>query len=104
MADESTPEIYQLHVWIRRISPMIWRRLLVRTDSTLADLRAATHRGAQHRAAAYREAQAHGQRHHQAESPRQRHQRQPVIALDLPPNLARIACPPQQPVIPPCAA
>src|SRR5512143_1448121 len=32
------PEIYQVHVWIRRISPMIWRRLLVRSDCTLADL------------------------------------------------------------------
>ena len=31
-------EIYQLHVWIRQISPMIWRRLLVRSDSTIADL------------------------------------------------------------------
>lgn len=31
-------EIYQLHVWIRLISPMIWRRLLVRSDSSIADL------------------------------------------------------------------
>jgi hypothetical protein len=31
-------EIYQLHVWIRQISPMIWRRLLVRSDSSVADL------------------------------------------------------------------
>src|SRR5204863_363300 len=31
------PEIYLLHVWIRHISPMIWR-LLVRSDSTLAAL------------------------------------------------------------------
>jgi hypothetical protein len=38
MADETTPEIYQLHVWIRQISPMIWRRPLVRGDSTLAAL------------------------------------------------------------------
>src|SRR3954453_18929920 len=38
MADETTPEIYLLHVWIRQISPMIGRRLLVRSDSTLADL------------------------------------------------------------------
>ena len=29
---------YRLHVWIRQISPMIWRRLLVRSDSTIADL------------------------------------------------------------------
>ncbi len=27
-----------MHVWIRHISPMIWRRLLVRCDSTIADL------------------------------------------------------------------
>jgi hypothetical protein len=34
----SSPEVYQLHVWLREISPMIWRRLLVRSDSTIADL------------------------------------------------------------------
>ena len=38
MVHEATPEVYQLHVWIRQISPMIWRRLLVRSDSTLAQL------------------------------------------------------------------
>jgi hypothetical protein len=38
MADETVPEIYRLHVWIRLISPMIGRRLLVRSDSTLAAL------------------------------------------------------------------
>jgi Plasmid pRiA4b ORF-3-like protein len=38
MANETTPEVYQLHAWIRQISPMIWRRLLVRSDSTLANL------------------------------------------------------------------
>ncbi|HEX5484155.1 MAG TPA: plasmid pRiA4b ORF-3 family protein [Terriglobia bacterium] len=38
MEDESGVEVYQAHVWIRRISPMIWRRLLVRSDSTIADL------------------------------------------------------------------
>jgi hypothetical protein len=38
MTDETTPEIYQLHVWIRHISPMIWRRLRMRADSTVADL------------------------------------------------------------------
>jgi Plasmid pRiA4b ORF-3-like protein len=32
------PEVYQLHVWLREISPMIWRRLLVRSGSTIADL------------------------------------------------------------------
>lgn len=31
-------EVYQLRVWIREISPLIWRRLLVRSDSTIADL------------------------------------------------------------------
>src|SRR3954447_6696951 len=38
MADETIPEIDLLHVWIRQISPMIWRRLLVRSDSALAAL------------------------------------------------------------------
>lgn len=31
-------EVYQLFVWIREISPTIWRRLLVRSDCTLYDL------------------------------------------------------------------
>src|SRR3954453_4876605 len=38
MADEATPEVYQFHVWIRQISPMIWRRFLMRADSPLANL------------------------------------------------------------------
>jgi hypothetical protein len=38
MADETCTEVYRLHVWICRISPMIWRRLLVRSDSAIADL------------------------------------------------------------------
>jgi Plasmid pRiA4b ORF-3-like protein len=38
MADDSSLEVYRLHIWICRISPMIWRRLLVRSDSTIADL------------------------------------------------------------------
>ena len=38
MADQTIPEIYLLHLWIRQISPMIGRRLLVRSDSTLAAL------------------------------------------------------------------
>jgi hypothetical protein len=38
MAEEATPEVYQIHVWIRQISPMIWRRLLIRADNTLANL------------------------------------------------------------------
>ncbi len=28
-------EVYQLRIWIRKISPQIWRRLLVRSDSTI---------------------------------------------------------------------
>ena len=35
---KSAVEIYQFHVWIREISPMISRRLLVRSDSSLTDL------------------------------------------------------------------
>jgi hypothetical protein len=31
-------EIYQLRIYIRHISPLIWRRILVRNDSTIADL------------------------------------------------------------------
>jgi hypothetical protein len=31
-------EAYRLHVWIREISTMIWRRLLVRSDGAIADL------------------------------------------------------------------
>ena len=38
MVQDPSPEIYQVHVWIRQISPMIWRRLLLHSDSTLADL------------------------------------------------------------------
>ncbi|MDI1294198.1 MAG: plasmid pRiA4b ORF-3 family protein [Methylobacter sp.] len=30
--------MYQLKVWLQGISPMVWRRLLVRSDSTIADL------------------------------------------------------------------
>jgi hypothetical protein len=33
-----TPIAYQLRVFLRGISPMIWRRLLVRSDNTIADL------------------------------------------------------------------
>ena len=38
MAPDPSPEIYQVYVWIRQIIGLIWRRLLVRSDSTLADL------------------------------------------------------------------
>ena len=31
-------EVYQLRIWIRKMSPQIWRRLLVRSDSTIAQL------------------------------------------------------------------
>jgi len=31
-------KIYQLRVSLTHISPMIWRRVLVRSDNTLADL------------------------------------------------------------------
>jgi hypothetical protein len=37
MAD-ALGEAYRIHVWIRQISPMIWRRLLVGSDSSIADL------------------------------------------------------------------
>lgn len=31
-------EIYQFYVWLRQISPAIWRRLLMRSDCTIYDL------------------------------------------------------------------
>lgn len=31
-------EVYQLRVYLRKMSPLVWRRLLVRSDSTIADL------------------------------------------------------------------
>ena len=31
-------EVYQIRIWLRYISPGIWRRLLIRSDSTIADL------------------------------------------------------------------
>ena len=33
-------EVYQLHIWLCSISPMIWRRVLVRSTTTIADLHA----------------------------------------------------------------
>jgi hypothetical protein len=36
--EEPGPAAYRIHVWIRHINPMIWRRLVTRSDSTLADL------------------------------------------------------------------
>ena len=34
----STQAILLLHVWLNELSPMIWRRLLIRGDNTLEDL------------------------------------------------------------------
>lgn len=34
----SSPAVYQLRVVLRHISPLVWRRLLVRADSTIGDL------------------------------------------------------------------
>ena len=34
----ASPCVYQLRICLRKISPIIWRRLLVRDDSTIADL------------------------------------------------------------------
>jgi len=31
-------EIYQLRIWLKEISPMIWRRLLIKSDASIADL------------------------------------------------------------------
>ena len=36
--NEFDQEVYQLKVYIRGISPMIWRRILVLSNSTIADL------------------------------------------------------------------
>ncbi len=36
VTDDGSTEIYLFHVWLRQISPMIWRRLLLRSDSTPA--------------------------------------------------------------------
>jgi hypothetical protein len=37
-AQPASANVYQLRVWLRAISPMIWRRVLLRGDHTLADL------------------------------------------------------------------
>lgn len=31
------PQIYQFHIWLRGISPLIWRRLLLRSDQNITD-------------------------------------------------------------------
>jgi hypothetical protein len=38
MPEPPEPNIYQLKVVLLGISPIIWRRFLVRSDSTIADL------------------------------------------------------------------
>ena len=38
MSDPQTPCVYQFKVALRGISPMIWRRLLLRSDRTIANL------------------------------------------------------------------
>jgi hypothetical protein len=38
MTSQAIPPIYKLHIWIRQISPMIGRRLLVRSEWSLAQL------------------------------------------------------------------
>ena len=40
MPEPPEPSIYQLRAVLLGISPIIWRRLLVRGDSTIADLHA----------------------------------------------------------------
>ena len=40
----SEPVVYQLRVVLRGVSPLIWRRLLIRSDSTIADLHASLQR------------------------------------------------------------
>ena len=40
LLEPAAPVVYQLRVVLRRVSPLIWRRLLVRGDSTVADLHA----------------------------------------------------------------
>ena len=37
-SEEKKVFVYQLRVWLREISPAIWRRLLVRSDSNITDL------------------------------------------------------------------
>jgi hypothetical protein len=38
MTSQPIPPIYKLHIWIRQISPMIGRRILVRSECSLAQL------------------------------------------------------------------
>jgi hypothetical protein len=41
LAALSTPAVYQLRIVLRGVSPLIWRRVLARGDTTIADLHAA---------------------------------------------------------------
>src|SRR6202521_5435756 len=38
LSRSSEPGVYQLRVVLRAVSPLIWRRVLVRSDPTIADL------------------------------------------------------------------
>jgi hypothetical protein len=38
MSLSSEVEVYQIRVYLREISPMIWRRVLLRSEHTIADL------------------------------------------------------------------
>ena len=38
MSNGAEPVVYQMRVFLRGVSPMVWRRLPVRSDSTVADL------------------------------------------------------------------
>lgn len=38
MAQQESLEVYQLHIFLKGISPMIWRRLLVENNRSIADL------------------------------------------------------------------
>jgi hypothetical protein len=38
MSRSSEASVYQLRVVVRAVSPLIWRRLLVRSDATIADM------------------------------------------------------------------
>jgi len=40
LGDRASPFVYRLRVVLRGVSPLVWRRLLVRSDSTIADLHA----------------------------------------------------------------
>jgi len=40
LGDRASPSVYRLRVVLRGVSPLVWRRLLVRSDSTIGDLHA----------------------------------------------------------------